>query len=1129
MALQFIAGPAGSGKSYYIYKEIIERSMEQKDGSFFIIVPEQFSMEAQKAVALLHPTHSLINIDILSFNRLAYRVFEETGQRRVSILEDMGKLLVLQKVLNENKSRLKVLKGMAGKSGAASQLNSLLSEMIQYRVDPGSIELEKKGISPLLKGKIEDVSLLGVRFFEYIEEKYLTMEEVPEVLSSVVEAYAPLKGATVVFDGFTGFVPTQIQVINRLLKICEKVYVTVTADRSSGLFSKSPESDLFHLSHKTAETLAKGAKDTGVEIENVIWVEHSDKSRFGNNEPLHFLERQLFRYENKSYEELQDRIFIGEASNMAEEVETASEIVHRLVREEGYRYRDFAFVTGDIELYGETAETVFRANGIPCFSDKKQSVLTNPAVEFVRASVNMAVEDFSYKSVFRWLKTGMTPLSRDEIYLLENYVLASGIKGFKNYKREWTKTFVTIEDAELSVVNAAREKLVVAVEDYICAFKERGADVLKRTSALYELIAQNHIQEKCKEFEEKFKEEGEFARASEYSQIYRAIMSVFEKLTEIMRSDKVSLKLYKQLLETAFEDMRLGLIPPSQDRLLIGDIERSRLNGIKIMFFAGLNEGVVPKTIDGSGLLTESERAVLTDMGIALAPSLREMMYRQRLYLYLNLTKPTDRLYLSYSKKSADGEAVLPSYLIGAIKDLFPSIEVAVLSKRDITLRLETPLGRKQLLIEGYEGLTEKALQGEVSELAAKYMQKPKTKAVTDMLLRAVKERRPETKIQKKSAEALYGKNTPYSASRIEMFSQCAFRHFISYALRLKERDIFDFTASDIGSILHDAVRLFCEEMKKRGWKELSEEDRDSIADATLRAAYDASPSAANSSGRVFDIARLGAINRKTAWSITEQMKRGSFVPYGFETRFMLDGTKGIIDRVDVCRLGDVLYVRVIDYKSGTKNLNLNELYYGTQLQLPLYMTAARQIVGLKNRGAAVQPAGMYYYAMSNPIIEVNGIDEKADEESVLKELKLRGITRNDPEVLRLTDSSLMPGASSDIVRIKINKELGENGEYVFDKYSRVLEKGDFYLIENYVKTKIKDVRGSIEDGRADIDPKIRGENDSCAYCAYRSICRFDDKMPGYKKLRYAQEDDAAVLKKMARDIGKDRDGDRVD
>ena len=1117
MSLQFIAGPCGCGKSHYVYKKITEESVKAPDERFYVIVPEQFSMETQRELARLHPARTLVNIDILSFNRLAYRVFEDTGAGNTPILEDTGKILVLQKVISENKDGLKVLKGMLGKSGAAARVNSMLTEMAQYRVEPDDIDTEDKNVSGLLKAKIEDLRLIKNKFSEYLRDKYLTMEEVPEALCRVIDGYAPLRGATVVFDGFTGFVPTQLLVIEKMLAMCKKVIVTVTTDKKAKLLTKSSQSNLFHMSHKMAEKLVKAAENARAEILPEVWLEQDENGRFGKNAALKFLESRLFRYEFKKFNEEQDSVFIGEAADAKQEAQAAAEIISNLIRTKNYRYRDFAFVTGDIALYGHTAKTIFEKNGIPCFLDQKQSVSGNPAVEFVRAAVEMAAEDFSYKSVFRWLKTGMSSLSDEEINAMENYVLAAGIRGYSKYDARWDREFRTIGAEELKAADAAREKFVSCVSVFKEDFKKRGVNVENRTKALYGLIAGSGIQEKCKEFEERFKAGGDLVRAGEFAQIYKAIMDLLEKLVEVMGDERISSELYRQLLDAAFADIKLGLIPAKQDQVLIGDIERSRLGNIKVMFFAGLNDGIVPKAGAEAGILSQGERDALAKMDVSLAPDARENMYRQRLYLYMNLTKPSERLYLSYSRMGENGEAASASYLINEIKEMFPLLKISDMEKRSVRMRSETRSGREEILEDGYESISVKRPENEFLEMVSEYVNGSDKKRI-DMLNMAARESCPKVSFSEETAKSIYGENALYSPSRLETFSQCRFRHFLDYALSLKERDVFDFTAADIGNVLHEAISIFCRKMQELSWRALSDEERNAAADEAFIEAYGKNIFAKGSSF-AFDFLNLGSINRRTAWAVYEQIKRGDFIPLGFEEKFVVGGIKGIIDRIDRCGAGDVDYIRIIDYKSGIQKFSLSEFYHGVQIQLPLYMTAACEMGRNRSGSKHVQAAGLYYYRMTDSLIEVKSMDDEVDPEAALKSLRLNGITVNEAEAIRLMDNSLCPGAESNVIPVKINKTAAKDGGWAIDSRSSTMSADDFYNLERYTRRQIKKARDLIKKGCADIDPKIVSKNDSCEYCAFRSVCRFDERVPGYTKKVYSKEGDKEILERILREL----------
>ncbi len=1125
MSLQFVAGPSGSGKSFQVYKRITEEAIRNPNARFLIVVPEQFSMQTQKDLAQMHPAHALLNIDVLSFNRLAYRVFEETGKNQAPILEDTGKILVLQKLISENAKELQVLGSLSGMRGAASRVNSQLSEFMQYRVEAGKID--RDNLPALLRQKLADLSLLSDRFSAYLQNRYLTAEEVPEVLSRVIDEYRPLAETTVVLDGFTGFVPTQMLVLEKLLRLSKDVVVILTADRRAALRGKSRPSNLFYMTHQTVEALLAAAAKTGTKVLPDCWVDPGKESRFGENPALAFLEAHLFRYETKQFEREQQSLFLLECRTAAGEIEAAAQTIANLVRTRGYRYRDFAFVTGNLEDYGETARQVFGQNGIPCFLDQKQGVLSNPAVSFVRAAVELMTDHFSYKSVFRFLKTGMTDLERDEICLLENYVLAFGVRGRKKYEKEWTRIGRTISEKELAQVNEIREKFVRMTEDFARAFGVRGASVRMRTKALYELAAAQALQKKCRDLERKFDAAGDPGRAREYAQIYKRIMDFLEKLVEILGEERVSAELYRQLLEAGFSEMKLGIIPPEQDSVVIGDIERTRLRQIRVMFFAGLNEGVVPKPVESTGVLSDADRAALLAKRVVLAPDAREEMYRQRLYLYRNLTKPSEELYLSWCRTGLSGEAMSPSYLVGVIRELFPRVPVVFPEEGKNPKQMETASGRRAFLLDGFMSLTEKEPAPDFLELVSACQKNGRDARWIQLMKRAALEQRPDTRIEAETAQSLFGVNERYSATRLETFAACGFRHFLNYALRLCEREEFEFSTAEIGTILHNCLRLFCERMGKSGWN-TEEEAVDAAAEAAFREGYQTHAGALESPSRSFDARRIQSIVRVSARCIARQVRCGSFVPAVFEEPFAIEGAFGTVDRIDSCRAGDVLYLRVVDYKSQQKTPDLNALYYGTQLQLPLYMTAACELMAQRS-GKAAEPAGIYYSTMDDPLVEVESLSREVTPEERAKKLRLSGISRKEPEVLMLMDGTLGPGVASEVIPVKFNKKPDEQGNLTTDAKSRVLSGEDFACLSRYTRFLLRALRRRIEGGDAAIDPKEIAGTDSCAWCPYASVCRFDERIPAYTKERHPKEDDETMLKAMAEAVKKEKAGNTED
>lgn len=1117
MSLQFIAGPSGCGKSTYAYKKLIEEAVMKPSERFFVIVPEQFTMQAQKELTNIHPGHTILNIDILSFNRLAFRVFEETGMNQAPILEDMGKILVLQKLINDNKKDLKILSDLFNKSGAAARVNSQLSELMQYDIDLNSINIEDSSFPELLKRKLSDLKIISERFLEYLNGKYLTAEEVPVVLSRTIKDSQMLKDSTVVFDGFTGFVPTQYYVVEQLLKICKKVVVVATADRGAGLRANSAHSNLFHMTHTMTAKLIELAQANNAEIMKDIWIDDVN-GRFAQNEALGFLEKNLFRYEYKKFTKKQENIFITQCRNPEQEAEKAAEIILKLVRTGKYRFRDFAFITGNIEDYADIVRNIFEANDIPIFLDKKNSIMSNPAIEFVRAAIEMACDNLAYKSVFRFLKTGMTSVNGD-IDLFENYVLAFAVKGKKGYEREWTRTSLTITQEDLPRLNTIRTDFMDYIGTFLENFKRKNATVHQRTAALYELIEKTQLQKKCKLLEEGFTEKNELARAKEFSQIYKIIIDFLDKLVDILGEEKVSIELYRKLIETGFQEITIGIIPPNRDRVVAGDIERTRLNNIKVLFFAGLNDGIVPKPILGQSVFSEPDRKILSDANIMLAPDSREEMYRQRLYLYLNMTKPSDKLYLSYSVTNVSGEALLPSYLVNVIGDMFDDINTENMDEADITDSLQTVTGREELLLKGFAEINEKQPDKCFNEIASFMGRTYNGRKKLEKLINAALYQKKDTNIGRAAAEMLYGINTRFSASRLEKYGSCAFRHFLEYGILLKEREMFEFSSADIGSILHRAIKLFCDKIKKLGMQNALA-DIEKIADEAFEDAYSEHENAMYSTSRVFDEIRLKKINRITALSVVEQIIRGKFYPIATEEKFMAEGVAGTIDRIDICMQGDVNYIRIIDYKSSSREPDLNKFYNRIQLQLPLYITAAQELISARYH-KSIEPAGIYYYNMSEPLVDVESLDEDVSDDRRLRQLRLNGISREEPEILKLMDEGLEPGSKSDIINIEFNKKLDKDGNIVVGARTKTCSLDAFMTLEKYTRHMITAMRNEIEAGNTTILPKIVDGTDSCTYCPFLSVCGFDHRIPGFKKKICDNLSDEEAINKMLEELKK--------
>ena len=542
MSLQFIFGNSGSGKSHYLYQQIVEESIRHPEKNYLVLVPEQFTMQTQKDLCMAHPRGGIMNIDVLSFGRLAHRVFEETGKERQPILDDEGKNLVLRKIAGNYEDELTVLKGNLKKQGYISEVKSVISEFTQYGIDFEQLDSFMEGLNPesYLYYKLKDIRKVYEGFEDYLRDKYITKEELLDVLSQNVAEAKMLKDSVIAMDGFTGFTPVQNRLIGELLKVCDKIMLTVEMDRREDPFVYKHPYQLFALSKQMVTSLTEVAQEVKVEIDEPVWLCKNPPYRFKENPEMAFLEEELFRYSRRKYSgEKMQSISLHEVHTPQEEAQYVAEEIRRLVREEGYRYREIAVIASDLNTYADSLEKACERYEIPVFMDHKKSILLNSFVEYLRSLLVMVEQNYTYESVFRYLRTGLCGFTRDEVDRLENYCLALDLKGFKKWDQVWVRKTPMTKKEELEELNQLRVRFVEKLTPLHTVLKKRRKTVKEITLAVYEYLVQEKIQEQLAELEQKFQEEGELALAKEYAQIYRIALELFYTFGELLGEGQI--------------------------------------------------------------------------------------------------------------------------------------------------------------------------------------------------------------------------------------------------------------------------------------------------------------------------------------------------------------------------------------------------------------------------------------------------------------------------------------------------------------------------------------------------------------------------------------------------------------
>lgn len=1141
MSLRFCFGPSGSGKSHRIYEEIMQRAAEEPGRNFLIIVPDQFTMQTQKDLVMRSDRDGILNIDVLSFGRLSHRILEEVGTKEMPVLDDTGKSLVLQKVAADLKEQLPAMGSLLHKQGYIHEVKSAISEFMQYGISTQDMDklitsAQKRGA---LAMKLKDLKTLYRGFQDYIRDHFITTEETLDVLRRSLSKSKILKGSVVVFDGFTGFTPIQNRLIQELMRVCAETIVTVTIGVGEDPYKMDGEQKLFHLSKKTVADLEKLAAEAEVERGEDLFVK-GGPNRFAKAPALHYLEQNLFRYQYEPYAGEQQEIHMFEALSPREEVHQTALYIRHLIREQGMTYRDIAVVIGDLEGYASYVETEFGQLEIPCFLDRTRGIVLNPMIEYIKSALQLYIKDFSYDTVFHFLRSGMADISREEIDELENYVIRTGARGYRTYSRLFTRRTEELqenaegseqaEEKTMERLNRIRQQFMDAVEILHMGSQEKAGDYV---SHLYDFLEQNQVQQKLLNYQQQFEKEGDLSRAREYAQIYRLVMDLLDQVYELLGEEEISRQEFADILEAGFGEITVGTIPQNVDRIVVGDMERTRLKQVKVLFFLGVNDGNIPKNASKGGIISDMDREFLIESGTEMAPSPRQQMYIQRLYLYLNMTKPSEQLYLSYAKVNSEGKGIRPSYLIDTVRKLFPAMSVEYPQNRS---RLEQIEGRQEgarYLAEELREYVEGTLpEEERQDFYLMYRAYEADAAGRDLLTRAAFRRYRESGLSRIVARALYGQQLENSVSRLETYAACACRHFLQYGLSLQEREEFGFEVSDMGNVYHAVLENFAGKLAESGrtWWDFDENfATQAIKEAVEGYAATYGETVLYSSARnEYAITRMSRILTRTVLTLQQHLKQGSFQPDDYELSFRfaedLDSIhvdlseeekmhlQGRIDRIDVSEDAEHVYVKVIDYKSGNKKFDLAALYYGLQLQLVVYMNAAMEMESRKHPDKEIVPAALLYYHIDDPTIEtpVELTDEQINEQ-ILAKLRMNGVVNSDPGVVERLDRYMQDKS------VVIPVEKKKDGS--FSARSGVLSREEMQLISSYVDAKIRSIGREILGGKIAANPYEKGNEEACTYCAYKKVCGFDGSIPGYEKRQLEDLDKQALMQRMQKTV----------
>ncbi|TEB17302.1 ATP-dependent helicase/deoxyribonuclease subunit B [Pelotomaculum sp. FP] len=1161
MSIRFIIGRAGTGKTRACLDAVREELLRRPAGPpLILLVPEQATFQTEYSLASTPGLQGFIRAQALSFRRLAYRVLQEVGGAARAHIGELGKRMLLRRLLDHRKGQLKAFRRSASQPGFTDTLARALGEMKTYCVGPAEIELalsslQAAGGTDQLADKLEDLSLLFSSLEEALADRFTDPDDYLNLLADRLERSEAVRGATVWVDGFSGFTPQEYRVLAALARTARQVNITLCAG-SESLAGKPEETDLFYPIRETYETLAEMAVQEKISVERPLILDGANHQQFSSS--IAYLEKHYFNWLAAPKPGAAVGVTLAAAAGPSAEVEGVAREITALCRDQGFRYRDIGIILRDLGAYADLISIIFTDHGIPFFIDQKRQVMSHPLVELVRSALETAVMDWSYNPVFRFLKTDLAPVSREEVDLLENYVLAHGIRGSRwtdgkpwTYRRlltlEEEQEVTELEAAELEAINRIRRRAVVELAAFTKAFN-LSETAREKTAALYSLLEAMEVPLSLESWSKRAEAEGLLVAAREHAQVWSGLVALLDQVVETLGDEVINGKEYSAMLDAGLESMRLGLIPPALDQVMVGSLERSRSPGVKVAFVMGVSDGVLPARLAEQGVLTEAERERLRLLGLNLAPGVRRRLFSEQYLVYIALTRASERLYLSSPLADDEGGAIMPSQVLARVRELLPGVEERIWPvEPDPSLQndLEFVTNKERSLSylasrirEARSGIPINPLWWDVYSWFAGGSHKADCARVLAGLFYSNREGRLPAGL----GRLLYGRPLRTSVSGVEKFRACPFAHFLSHGLKLRERAEFKLDAPDVGQFFHAALKLFGDRVSGQGieWGQLTLEQCRNMAGEVvdLLAPRLQSEILLSSARSRYITGKLRRIVQRAAQVLCEHSRRGRFQPVGLELYFGPDGDlpavtftlrdgsemllTGRIDRIDAVQEEGGVYLRVIDYKSGKITIDLPDIYHGLRLQLLAYLDVAL-LHAQKLVGGEGLPGAVLYFRIHDPLVKTDGgIPQEGElEKKLLQELRMTGMVLADPRVVKLMDDGL--GAESDLIPVRIKKDGA------FAARSAVLTAEQFELLRAFLRAQLISAGSDIVDGVVDIAPLRRGTIRSCRYCPFKPVCQFDILIEGNTYKNVPLEDRETIWRKLAREARGGDNGRKVD
>ncbi len=1084
--LTLILGRAGTGKTEQLLRQLCGNGRARKQ---YYLVPEQYSHEMERRLSETGGSGTSLYAEVLSFTRLASRVFAQAGGLNVPVLDNGGRMLLMHRAVKAVESQLTVYRRPSRRAAFLEGLLSTANELKSYCVRPEQVLDAGSDTGGEDGDKLHDLGLILSAYDALTAQRAADPRDRLTRLAEGLRESRYLAGCDVYADCFVDFTPQEQGVLKEILRQANSLTIALTCDEMDTCQVRTE----FEPVHRTIGSLVHLAREARAEVE----IRHLTGPRQGWAPPLDWLETAFYG-ETQPWPEKTRAVELYTGETPFDQVEYAAGKILELVREKGWHWREIGVTARSMSGWEDEVEGVFRRYGIPVFLNRMTDILQKPVLALITSALDAVSQGFEYDDLFRYLKTGLTGVSPEERDQLENYVLRWDIRGGKwtaeapwswhpeGYAQKWDEKSTALVEK----LDGLRRQVIAPLEHLKTAKGDTGA---QRAMALYDFLEEIGLRQRLEARAEELTQRGDLNRAEEYSQLWEILCGALEQCAQLLGEERLELAEFAQLFQLVLSQYDVGSIPVSLDRVTVGDAPRMAHKNLKCLIILGAEDTAFPLNAESAGLLNDDDRTLLAGYGLSLAPSAAARLERELTIVYELVSLPKEQLVVCRSNQGSTGEEQRPSFLVSRLEGLFPGCQrVHGWEKRE-EYRLSAPVPALEYLAETRDPAVLAALR-----------ENPETAQRVARLERSFATER--GRLSKQAVEELYSSVIRLSASKMDKLKGCHFSYFMQYGLKAKARKPAGFNAPEAGTFVHYVLEHVLKAAKDAGGvQNCEDEDIKKLTRQAVAAYVRYELGGVEDKPRRFQylFRRLLKSVDQVVRNVVEELRCSQFRPIDFELGFGVGSDvpvqiqagqltlsiTGFVDRVDGWYHDGRLYYRVVDYKTGRKSFDFTDVWNGLGLQMLIYLFT------LQEKGEYVLgqqdpiPAGVLYLPARDVIIPgQRDLDEETRQKMVDKSLVRSGLLLNDERVLEAMEQAGEEGIRFLPIRVL------KGGKLSGDSLASAAQMG---RLKRHIEKILQEIGWEFSTGNVDADPYYHGASTACNYCDFTAACHFEEGEKG--------------------------------